>query len=565
MHFEFVTYRWGEDLFGGAESLHRRLAEELTDAGHLVTVLTTEGHQIRPFCHWGVDWTKVDFPRDGKFSVRRFPTASAPRWAQALRAKSMQRRMELEEQSAPLGALHETEFEAMARGLPVAHLLNGFHHPQREGTAVTRWSTGRAAFVVCGTQWPIRVAVKGYVPKQQTVRLRVDGAVISEASARNGWVEAAGDVPPPPEGQNWRVVELEVAPVWRPLRDFRTLGMLVNSVEVQRHSGEWVAADLMEDYRALLRRHANAWQGWLLDRAKARPAMYNGMMDRLRGPFSRGLERAVANSKADVMVHFNLPWATTSLVRPGDVVMPLWHVDDDYYYWQHWIDAIRRAKFVMAISPYTASDFYPRLGVPTVFLGSPIWPATRRPTAAEALAFRAQHGVADGEIMVLTVCRKSPEKRYQAIADSVSRLRAEGVPVRFIGVGHDVDGKPFASDSGKWVGPLGDHDLEIAYSACDIMAFMSESESFGMVVPEAWHHGKPVVVNRLCQASASLVREDVDGMLCEPGRQLDDALRHLAIQPTERARMGAAGLAFAREHYVRGAAAARLLKALGVG
>jgi len=199
-----------------------------------------------------------------------------------------------------------------------------------------------------------------------------------------------------------------------------------------------------------------------------------------------------------------------------------------------------------------------------VFLGSPIWPATRRPSREEAAGFRAQHGIAVHEVMVLTVCRKSPEKRYQAIADSVARLRAEGVPVRFIGVGHDVDGKPFAADGGKWVGPLGDHDLEIAYAACDIMAFMSESESFGMVVPEAWHHGKPVVVNRLCQASASLVREEVDGKLCEPGRQLDDALRHLAMRPDERARMGAAGLAFAREHYVRGAAAGRLLKALGM-
>ena len=252
MHFEFVTYRWGEDLFGGAESLHRRLAEELTDAGHLVTVLTTEGHQIRPFCHWGVDWTKVDFPRDGKFSVRRFPTASTPRWAQALRAKALQRRMESEEQGAPLGALHDTEFQVMASGQPVVHLLNGFHHPQREGGGVTRWSTGRAAFVVCGTHWPIRVSFKGHVPKQQTVRLSVDGAPIGSASGKNGGIEAAGDVPAPPEGQNWRVVDVEVTPVWRPMREFRTLGILVNSVDVQRHNGEWVSADLMEDYLSLI-------------------------------------------------------------------------------------------------------------------------------------------------------------------------------------------------------------------------------------------------------------------------------------------------------------------------
>ncbi|MBI1289680.1 glycosyltransferase [bacterium] len=556
MKFLFVTYRWGNDLVGGAEIHQRRLAEELRDAGHEVEVLTTTGHQLEGFWHWGVQWKDVTGEPPSDFTVKRLSRRNMGRWPLALGCKLVQQRMEHEEAAMP--APLRDKIASQFREPWGVFLMHGWHYPEISNGEVARW-THPSAWVTVRTDNAERTEIvyRGQANQPLTLSVRAGDAVLGEKRCQPGYVEFPVALPAGFQG----LLELRVSPVRRWARDHRTLGCWFNSIELRAPGRSSWWTDFSEDFRSLGRQVPDEWQAWLLDRARTRPRFYGWMFDRTRGPIAAGLSQAINQARADMVIHCNLPWGNFTSVRQGDMAMPLWHIDDEFYYWQHWIEAMQRARLVLANTPHTANSFFPPFGIRAAFVGPPIWEPDR-PQPEVARAFRHAHGIDNDEILVLTVCRKAGEKRYDSIARAVTRLRGESIPVRMIGIGPDVDGLPFAFDGCRWLGKLSGQDLQCAYAACDIFALMSESESFGMVVPEAWHHGKPVVVNRLCQPVASLVDSGVDGVATVPGEELVGDLRRLAGSAELRASMGEAGRRKALEHYTKGAAARRLLKAM---
>jgi glycosyltransferase involved in cell wall biosynthesis len=556
MKFLFVTYRWGDDLVGGAEIHQRRLAEELADLGHDVEILTTTGHEVQGFWHWGVQWKDATSRPPSTFPVKRVRRRSLGRWPLALGCKLIQQRMEKEEAALP--AVLRDRIAAQFDEPWGVCLLHGWHYPESNSGEISRWTHPMAwAVARTGSVRDTEIVYRGQAGRPLKLSLFTDGKLLGEQDFQPGYVEFPVPLPAGFSG----VLELRVTPCRRWARDHRTLGCWFNSVELRApdHASWWT--DLTEDFRSLGRRIPSEWQAWLLDRARTRPAHYGFIFDRTRGPITGNLRGAIALSRADQVIHCNLPWGNLTAVRPGDMAMPLWHIDDEFYYWRHWIAALRRCSLVLANTPYTAKEFFPQLGIRSAFVGPPIWEPSL-PEQEKAKAFRHANGIDDDEVLILTVCRKAGEKRYDAIARAVARLHGEGLRVRMLGIGPDVDGIPFQFAGCAWLGKLSMDELQHAYAACDIFALMSESESFGMVIPEAWHHGKPVVVNRLCQPVASLVDPGIDGICVAPGEELVGELRLLVQSREVRINMGQAGNRKAREHYTRGAAARRLLAAM---
>jgi glycosyltransferase involved in cell wall biosynthesis len=563
MHIQFVTYRWGEDLMGGAELHHRRLAQELVEAGHQVSILTTTGHEMRPFCHWGVLWGEekpAGISQDGEIQVHRFPITRRRKWRKALDAKALEFFLAKEEQNLPHEFFQQL-IDSTTNDAPAIYLLHGWHHPEGGGDGESsRWTQQQCFLSIRNNDLSgKRLYLSGYSPKSNLLSLYKENQLVGEMilKARENFSFTA-DLPEEAEG----IYRLECRRVWRPLKEFRALGVNVNSIEIDAGLEQPIAADISEDYRTLGRQVPRQWQEFLLERSKKRAPLPATIFNRLRGPESKGLEKAVRESTADIVIHCNFPWANMSLIRPGDLVMPIWHIEDDFFYWHHWITALKTARFALANTPYTAENFFPELGIDAHFVGPPIWPAESTPTDESIKKMRQRFEVKDEEVLVLTVCRKTPPKRYDAIAQSVQRLHQEGLAIKMIGVGPDGDQRPFDYEGCQWAGPMTGEDLQASYAACDIFAFMSESESFGMVVPEAWHHGKPVVVNQLCGPTASLIENEKDGLLATPGKDLDEKLRQLAQSAELRTKLGENGRVKALDHYTKGAAAQRLLNAL---
>jgi glycosyltransferase involved in cell wall biosynthesis len=80
------------------------------------------------------------------------------------------------------------------------------------------------------------------------------------------------------------------------------------------------------------------------------------------------------------------------------------------------------------------------------------------------------------------------------------------------------------------------------FAACDMLAFPSGNESFGIVFLEAWAAGKPVIGARV-GAIPSVVDEGKDGLLIrhQDVAELVTAIRNLVRQPELGRELGACG------------------------
>ena len=94
------------------------------------------------------------------------------------------------------------------------------------------------------------------------------------------------------------------------------------------------------------------------------------------------------------------------------------------------------------------------------------------------------------------------------------------------------------------LGPLSEEEKRDFFAGIDLFALPSRSDSFGLVLPEAWANGAPCVGYR-AGGVAWVIRDGVDGLLvrCGDREGLAAALLKLAGDPELRRRFGEAGRA----------------------
>ncbi len=152
-------------------------------------------------------------------------------------------------------------------------------------------------------------------------------------------------------------------------------------------------------------------------------------------------------------------------------------------------------------------------------------------------------GLGEGETGLLYVGRISKEKRLDLLVPVVERLRAEGLAVRPLLVGHG----PYAAELGKllpdaiFTGYLRGDDLAAAYASADVFVFPSTTDTFGNVILEAQAAGLPVVVSDQ-GGPRELVADGVDGRVVRAGDvgAWAAAIGELCRDPDQRRRMGEA-------------------------
>ena len=171
-----------------------------------------------------------------------------------------------------------------------------------------------------------------------------------------------------------------------------------------------------------------------------------------------------------------------------------------------------------------------------------------------------------GPRTVLYVGRCDPYKNLPGLVEAFAQLVRAGVDARLRIVGSPDARYPEAgaaarrlgvADRVEWSGYLDDAGLLKAYQDADALALLSRYEGFGLPVLEAMACGTPVVCSNAASlpevagAAARLVDpDDVAGAAA--------ALKDILTNPTETARLRAAGLAQARKFSWRTAAEAVL-------
>jgi glycosyltransferase involved in cell wall biosynthesis len=171
----------------------------------------------------------------------------------------------------------------------------------------------------------------------------------------------------------------------------------------------------------------------------------------------------------------------------------------------------------------------------------------RRADVRTALGFQA------GDVVAGCVGRFSPGKGHEELLQAAATVRADYPQVRFLIVGEATAGEDAYARQIRALAEslqLGDgvifagfrRDVPDVMASCDIFAFPSHAESFGVVLIEAMAMELPVVSTN-CDGVLDIVVDGKTGLYVPPHNStaLAAAITRLAVDPEMRRRFGKAG------------------------
>lgn len=159
---------------------------------------------------------------------------------------------------------------------------------------------------------------------------------------------------------------------------------------------------------------------------------------------------------------------------------------------------------------------------------------------------RAELGVADGDLVALTVANLRPEKGYDTLLDAARLVADRGLPVRFVSVGIGSEAEAMA-DRCRALGLDGRftflglrEDVLRLLVAADLFVLPSHQEGLPVVLMEATSVGLPIVATAV-GGVPQVLTDGVDGLVVPPGdpTALADGVARLVGDPDLRRRLGA--------------------------
>jgi glycosyltransferase involved in cell wall biosynthesis len=237
-----------------------------------------------------------------------------------------------------------------------------------------------------------------------------------------------------------------------------------------------------------------------------------------RGPWSSGLEHFIADHVADydlVVTHNNVFRPAVVAIEEArkhdvpSILVPHAHLDDDFYHFPDLLESARNASLVLA-APKAACDFLMDKGCNVRYLPAGC-DVDEQFNAEDNEAFRKVHRSAMPFVLVLG--RKAGAKGYRHVVDAVEQLNREGIDLQTVLIGPDDDGIPVKSHYAVYLGRQPRNVVRGALMSCVSLVNMSTSESFGIVLLEAWLAGKPVIANKNCAAFHDMAIHEENALL----------------------------------------------------
>jgi glycosyltransferase involved in cell wall biosynthesis len=265
----------------------------------------------------------------------------------------------------------------------------------------------------------------------------------------------------------------------------------------------------------------------------------------VRGPFSEALEHYIESqvSNYDLVITHNHVFrpaivAVEKAKRSNvpAILIPHAHLDDDFYHFPDINEAARDASLVLA-SPLAACEFYRRRGAEVSYLPAGI-DANEIFHQDDVDAFRSAFPI--DRPFVLVLGRKSGAKGYKGTIAAVEKLNTIGENLHVVLIGPDDDGAPVLSSHATYLGKQPRNVVRGALMSCLSLINMSSSESFGIVLLEAWLAGKPVIANNACAAFHDMAVDGVNAILTD-SECLGEAITRLIRDPALCATLAANG------------------------
>lgn len=226
--------------------------------------------------------------------------------------------------------------------------------------------------------------------------------------------------------------------------------------------------------------------------------------------------------------------------------------------------ALRHANKIIANSEHTR-DTLLSMDVPVERI-SVIYPGVDitifRP-GLDITGLREKLGISLDEKLVFSVGRLSRRKGFDQMIRSISQLRAEGMPVRYVigGLGEDANyleglvREHYLHGVVHLIGAVNEIDLPRWMNACDVFAMPNreingDNEGFGMVFIEAAACGKPSLAGE-AGGTASAVLDGVTGIRVDGSSQaaVTEVLRQLLLSDEWASGLGENGLKRVNEQF----------------
>ena len=530
----FVTYRYTGLTLGGAESMLATLVKSAGQSGDFeVDAISTEVSEIENSNRFGAKYSfdkKHSAPVNiGAVRFRRFAvdnTSNTP--ADEACARAWRTQSEFEKQLY------------VANKLSVVKSGLAWGWGDHEGSS----ATGRWAFSECGIHLNERLEVKvaGFVPRLSTLLVRNASGDLILHQVLDSYFEISFAPDPGAVQFNFSYDCPANASDLRPLAAYVNSLMFGNSkldlsaayVHSSIEQSPMICYSQMSE-AATLSRNKNSLR--LTD---------------IRGPHSGDMERFIEEniSQYDIVVTHN------SVFRPAvvalsaakaagvpSILIPHAHLDDDFYHFADVHQAALDASLVFA-APRAACDFYKHIGASSVeYLPSGI-NVEESFTQDDELAFRSIYTFDLPFFLILG--RKAAAKGYADVVRAID-LMASKHKVNLVLIGPDDDGIPIDSKNVTYLGQQPRNVVRGALKTCVALVNMSHSESFGIVLLEAWLAGRPVIVNSACTAFRDLAIHMQNGFLVTKDT-LEDALIQLLDDSHLAEQLGSAGLAQVKEY-----------------
>jgi len=551
-----VTYRYTEPARGGAEEYLVEVLKRLRGRFARVDLAAVDVERVENRHHFGCDLT--DGPgaagRIGALfdSARYFPDESLDDAALRRRAQNMER-VWAQEEFHLLAPFAKTLADAQA-----PRLLSGFYGVEIFEGRARRWTAPDFSFLIPGAARFFHLRGVATADKDFELILLdapADGSPVVSlncATRLSAHFDVHFALPEAPEGAVrlllCRAGEHETPP------DHRPFGVMVEAAGVSCGDPEHFtplrtfAADLAFQADEFLRAHAfENWVQALRQAALRRDPETDAAFSSMRGPRAPAMQDWLADHGADydcVLVQgvpFDVvPSSVATLARlqkrPRIVVLPHFHGDDRFYHWRPYYDAFAAADRTLLFSRALAQVF----GGGEQFAVVPGGGVALDDFGGEgARAFREK---CPAQNFFLVLGRKTGSKGYLDVIEAHLRLRAVKPDIELVMIGPDDDGLVVDAPGLFALGRQSREVVRGALASCLALVSMSASESFGIVLCEAWLFGKPVIANARCAAFRDLVRPQT-GILADGVDELVDAMALLSGDPQARARMGRAGFA----------------------
>jgi glycosyltransferase involved in cell wall biosynthesis len=533
-----LTYRFTDPPLGGAEMYLLKVIRELDRLGDFtITVATTDIRDIFNKFHFSIEFTRDDgiplLPGLSNTSVHKF---RCDRVADGQRLETSRRLFERWMEEFVLSSLRHVDKYTFPM------LMGGWHFPECREKRCEIWSAGAAVICVAGAD---EIEIKGRCP-------RSDGLAFSSDMGTFDTKRVNGDFQIVLKTSGCKWVKLSTG-VSRFGDEARPLGVRVVSVRYKR-GGKWHGLRLDYNYRDYLKeRCPGEYVEELIRIAETRSEEFDRLFQEARGPASAELEEWLDRNteKFDVVLGHSVPFSTSVLAsqhgrRSGRpvVILPHFHADDEFYHWKSYYEALQSASAVFASPRSSIELFFDKIGANTVYLPGGIDPGEYEKTDVGAFMSVFSKDLP----FFLVLGRKATAKNYRWAIDAVREVNAEGKVCDLLIIGRDEDGQPIDRNGAVY---LGEQDRSVVLAAlkeCTALINMSESESFGIVVLEAWMQKRPVIVNEKCGAFVELVEDGVNGVTAYR-ETLAGEIRSILRDPIRAREMGERGFEEVSEKY----------------